>query len=243
MNTRAKSISPAVRSDDPEIHVAGKDPPPDLVGASEAAKLLGISVGEFQRRRRAGYYEQAGVDERGYRWYDRAYLERRKRELPVVRRRDLRQKLAGPENHDGAGATPAPSRTFGRAYGPETAAAVFDELAIDEDLVRIVKKLVLHPEVVRAVHAEWLVLRQIGGGYHVSGDQAREIARLELDGFPCASGEELLAALRCMAELRDPCAKCARRPRRNPLLCAPCEGEARDRERAEIAASAKGARA
>ena len=237
MKDRAKSIAAADGPGDPE----NRAPARDLVGATEAAKLLGISVGEFQRRRRAGYYEQAGVDERGYRWYDRDYLERRKRELPVVRRRDLRQRTAEAERPGGASGAPTSSalNRFPRSYDPETATAVFDTLARDEDLVRIVKLLKLHPEVVRAIHAEWLVLRQIGGGYHVSGAEAREIATLGLDGFPCASGEELVAALRCLAAVREWCGRCGKHPRRTPRLCSTCEDALREREHAEVLEAAR----
>ena len=123
--------------------------PPGMVGRSMAARIVGCTLNAFKSREKAGRYQAAGIDDKGCRYYDRAYLQRCRNDLAVVRPNDPR--LKDPVE-PAAPAAPPPFRgTSNRTYDPETAKAIFHELAIDEDLVRVVEVLSLHPEVVRAV--------------------------------------------------------------------------------------------
>jgi hypothetical protein len=194
-----------------------------LLTKPQAARFLGIGLTSFKRYEKEGVYVHTQTDEKGRRLYSRAYLERRKWELDNKKKSPEFQAPQAPEPHAKAPVANTVRNISNVVYTPKEATLVFDELDVDENLVRIIKKLELHPLIVRAIYSEWQELRKLGGGFYVSGESAQAINALELDGFPVSSGEELVDALGAIASTSRPCSSCAKRPRRVTTLCAPCE--------------------
>lgn len=233
---------------------------------TEARILLGtaekpLSPTEFKRREKKGYYQSSRIDDNGRRLYERAALEK-------AEARRLRQKMLSAEiirsNQINASAiaddekselralgdkatnktadkkeAPEPSdRFFTAGKHAEIVRRVFEELEQDEDLVRIVLKTSVEPDVVMGVHTSWSALKRRSGGFYVSRDTAAAINKLRFDGFPVASGESLLAALEALRAAKKNCERCKKAPRRAPKLCEPCGAEVAAIEAQEIARAA-----
>lgn len=192
-----------------------------MLSRPKAAKLLGISFTAFRRREEDGIYQPTHVDERGWRYYSRAYLESKassgKREQADEELTRRTQELAA-----------YPLRSI-VTYAPDEATRVFGELEKDEDLVRVVRATGLHPDAVVAIHESWLLLRRRGGGYHLSAKSLQALDQIPADGFPARSEEELVAAVGALAEqlrlLAAPCRRCRSRPSRTVDFCRDCEAE------------------
>lgn len=200
----------------------------EMLRKTEAAQFLGISYSEFKRREKSGLYISLLTNKAGRTVYRKSYLETRKRDL---NRRVTKADHHAASQHDARTPMALVHSTVPSlhakpvTFDPETEAKVFKELRKDQDLIRIVEELQIHSNVVKAIFAEWVALKRITGGFYVSGAAAKAIEDLQLDGFPVSSGEELAAALSAIADTAKPCAQCKKHPRRNAILCVPCERE------------------
>lgn len=212
----------------------------DLLHKAAAARFLKISITEFKRREKLGIYVATETAGR-HRLYNRDHLVQRTLETrkpgsraPAFSRTleilpaPIAEAIVQIEQKTTAGSKPksAAPQVPSDYCSPKLAARIFKEFRKDEDLIRIVEDLEIAPSIVSAVHRNWIELRKQSGGFHVSGEAARMIAALDLDGFPVQNGEELAAALGAIASTAKPCSGCGKRPRRTTVLCTPCEREA-----------------
>lgn len=191
-----------------------------LLKSAEAARYLDISISEFKRREKAGDYVASKTSGR-HRLYDRAHLELRTQErgkkkvvlkLPVAA---LEKAMGGEEDE--------PREFRGSQYESQIVCKVFHELSKDDNLIRIVQETGILPSIVFEIFSDWRQLQKYSGGFHISGEAARRISKLEIDGFPVADGEELANALCAIAETTKLCAGCGKKPRRAPRFCQACE--------------------
>lgn len=198
---------------------------PDFLSRGEAAAVLGISPSEFRRRELLGFYEATSVDKNGWHLYSLDYLAT----LPGFdgKKEDRRGRMKASDK--AAKMKDAfvknETRKFtaqSSFYEPATAAQIFDELDKGMSSRDIVRKLLIHPDIMKAVYKAWIELATLeGGGMVISTKTMNAIANLPLLGdWPAANEEQLLANMHEISQSTPMCPKCTKRPSRICMTCA-----------------------
>lgn len=196
-----------------------------LLSRGEAAATLGISISEFRRREILGVYETTAIDKNGWHLYSIEYLST----LPGFDgKKDSRPgRLTAPEKAakvKEAFVKNETRRITGAScfYEPTVAAKIFEELDNGMSSREIVRKLLIHPDIMKAVYAAWKDLATLeGGGMVISTKTMNAIANLPLLGdWPATSEEQFLANMHEISQSTPMCPKCTKRPSRICMTCA-----------------------
>ena len=194
-----------------------------LLSRGEAAELLGISASEFKRRELLGDYVATYIAPNGWHLFSLEYLSK----LPgysaghslqprsIKKRRSALEKAAQHQDLQSPSETTTPMTTMFRHnsfYDPQVAAKIFDAFDNNLDASEIVKKFIVHPDIVTTIYAAWVRLKTMrGGGIQIS-DAALEVINNELGclpgTYPVTNEAQLLANLREAARDVPACSSC-----------------------------------
>lgn len=207
---------------------------PEMLPRANAAAALGISSSEFRRREAAGIYTPTYISQSGWRFYSIQYLstlpgygERPKRTrgrmTGSAKEKQLRRAIQRKKK-------PAPSLAASTdiifpsnfSYEPHIAANVFDALDNNLDAGEIVKKFLVHPDIVAKIYEAWVRMKTMkGGGIQISAATLEIINNLPLPGtYPITNDAQLLENLREACKDVPTCNACKNKPCRLCLTCA-----------------------
>jgi hypothetical protein len=175
----------------------------------ELADALQVSVTTVIRLERQGTFCPSGQNQKGWGVYD----EHRIPELRELMKKRPKKSKMRPV------AKPSLSSGPFQSYNADVAARVFEELDQKTHPADIVKKLIIHPEVVEAIHETWVRLR---GGLYISQGVLRKIEALPyLEGeYPVKTAEQFFENMKETLAYALPCVQCKKKPRKVCVTCA-----------------------
>lgn len=206
-----------------------------LLSRGEAADLMGLSMSEFKRRESLGQYIATHIAPNGWHLFSIEYLstlpgcgeqtrsaKKRKTALEkatqqlVLEKPALEKTVPQEQLLPLTEPTPKPVPSVpirhNLYYEPQVAAKIFDAFDNNLDASEIVKKFLIHPDVVTTIYAAWLRMKTMrGGGIQISASTL-EIINNELGclpgTYPVTNEAQLLANLREAARDVPVCNSC-----------------------------------